>query len=419
MVVTLFALTGCYEKYDTPIEWSRADDTSAVPEGYELVPISTVTALFADPAHTLTDKNGATTLGQSPKQQATYGKYYLISEKYVIKGKVISNDAYGNYYRSLHILDESASGDDRQGIEVKIGTSGLNTKYPVGETVYVICDGLALGNYRSMLSLGLVPTAEDESDSGEPYANKYMDIQSVIDRHVKLGAKTILTLADTIVIKSTETYTEAQFEKLTGKLVRIEGMVSAWGPSPADDRNNYPQIMYKYGFNQYSFPGFEELMQVWKAYRDGGSVGEPPHDTDTRFPNMVWPEPKNIYINYSEKPLNIHTVVQQATQPSWGFQENKRVDNMQAGSSESFEEYKKRADQSNYVSARFDLSNYSGKGEVLIRTSGYARFAMEPITPDGESVDVTGIMARYTDKSATARTLAWQIAVNNVTDIVE
>jgi hypothetical protein len=400
MAVALLALTGCYEKYDTPDVWTRADDTSAVPEGYTLVPISTVTALFADPAHTLVDKDGNTAPGQAPNILITggrndsystdsFGKYYLISEKYVIKGKVISNDAYGNFYRSMFILDDYNPADPtRQGIEVKIGTSGLNTKYPVGETVYVICDGLALGNYRTMLSLGLPPTDEDVSDSGDAYANKYMDIQSVIDRHVKLGQKTELTANDIIVVDASQPIDNAGFDNLVGRLVRVDGLVSVW-----DDE--YPQFLYKYGFNTYQNYSFTDVIAAWEAYNaKGRPAGEEPKSGEYAIP-----EPMNPYIGYGETPLKIHTTYQPNPQPSWGFQQ-----------------YKDKS-HSNYGSALFTMSGYTGGYEIIVRTSGYARFALEPIPANGTTVSVTGIIQRYTGRQGTWP--AYQFAVNNSTDVKE
>jgi hypothetical protein len=398
MAVVLFVLTGCYEKFDTPAAWTRIEKDSEIPEGYTLVPISTVTALFTDPSHTLQDVIGNTAKGQSPSIPITggrnesyktdsFGKYYLISEKYVIKGKVISNDAYGNFYRSLFILDDYDPSDPtRQGIEVKIGTGGLNTKYPVGETVYVVCDGLALGNYRTMLSLGLPPTAEDISDSGEAYANKYMDIQSVIDRHVKLGPKTALTDNDIIVVDATEPIDNARFDNLVGRLVKVEGMKSVW-----DDE--YPQFLYKYGFNTYANYSFAEAFKAWEAYNaKGRPAGEEPMKDGQKLP-----EPLNLYVGYGSTPLKIHTTYQPNPQPSWGFQEYKGEEH------------------SNYGSALFTMSGYTGGHEIIVRTSGYARFALEPVPANGATVSITGIIQRYTGKQGTWP--AYQFAVNNSTDV--
>lgn len=82
--------------------------------------------------------------------------------EYYILGKVQSSDEEGNIYKSLHLVDETAA------IEVKLGT-GLYLDFPMGhynrETgtidthyVYVKISDLYVGNYRMMLSIGKGPT---------------------------------------------------------------------------------------------------------------------------------------------------------------------------------------------------------------------------------------------------------------------
>lgn len=91
-------------------------------------------------------------------------KYTLIPDdkEYYIKGKIQSSDEEGNIYKSLYLVDESGA------IEVKLGT-GLYIDYPMGRFdkatgtidthyVYVKISGLYIGNYRMMLSIGTGPT---------------------------------------------------------------------------------------------------------------------------------------------------------------------------------------------------------------------------------------------------------------------
>lgn len=66
----------------------------------------------------------------------------------VITGIVTSDDTDGNFYKILNIQDETA------GIQIKIGNSSLNTKYKIGQRLYVRCDGLVLGDYRRLPQLG-------------------------------------------------------------------------------------------------------------------------------------------------------------------------------------------------------------------------------------------------------------------------
>lgn len=78
-------------------------------------------------------------------------QYKEITDNYIIKGKVISSDQAGNVYKSVYIDDGTA------GIELKLMVSNY-VYYQVGQTLYVKLKGLAIGNYRYMLSVGGIPS---------------------------------------------------------------------------------------------------------------------------------------------------------------------------------------------------------------------------------------------------------------------
>ena len=98
-----------------------------------------------------------------------------------IKGKVTTDDEEGNVYKNMYIQDETS------GIEIKLNNSvGIN--YKKGRWVYVRLNGLYLGNYRMMLSLGGAPS-ESWNKAGEHkfYGNSNIELQSIIDQHVFAG----------------------------------------------------------------------------------------------------------------------------------------------------------------------------------------------------------------------------------------
>ncbi len=380
------ALTGCYEKYNGPENWTRYDDQWFTDKGYSIESIATVKQLFSDPDNDLVDHmqgtpdNPNVIPGTAPTNVPSYGRYYLVEEMYVIKGKVISNDVYGNFYNSILVQDE-----DGGGIEVKLGLGGLYTKYPPGQTVYVVCKGLALGNYRSTLSLGLEPTSDDHSDSNEPYANKNMQLQSIVDEHVFRGPATKLVAADTLVVAAGQSLTDAQFSALCGRLVRVEGLVSKWVAGTFGNSPGYPSFLYKSGFNSYTMYNFQWAMDQWAAYKIAYDAWKAAGEIGTAPDKPTPPEPQNNYLN--------------DPQPSWGFQEHNDTSSR------------------NYGSALFTKAGYTGASEIIIRSSGYSRFALRAVTPDTKTVNVTGVVAFYTDKQG--RNPAYQFTVNNVSDIVQ
>ena len=60
---------------------------------------------------------------------------------------------------------------------MKIGSTGLYNDYKLGQTLYVKCEGLTLGNYGGMLQIGY-------SDPTGEYETAYIDVKSLIDSHI-------------------------------------------------------------------------------------------------------------------------------------------------------------------------------------------------------------------------------------------
>ena len=106
---------------------------------------------------------------------AKHGVLKIQDDDMVIAGKVISDDRAGNIYRELYLQDETGV------ISVKIGLSSLYSDYKLGQTVYVKCSGLTIGQYNGMPQLGV------EDPSGE-YETAYLDNRYLINAHVIRGA---------------------------------------------------------------------------------------------------------------------------------------------------------------------------------------------------------------------------------------
>ncbi len=330
-------LAGCYNDFDDPAPAKIYTDADF---GNRLVPISTVLRLY-------NDRFGKNTVGEGLE----------ITEDYVIKGKVISNDAYGNIYRTMYIQDESGA------IEVKLGISGIYNEYKVGQTVYVKTKGLVLGNYRYMLSLGM-PSVDDG------YANGYMDVRTVIDAHVFKGERTRLTREDTLVVSSPSDLTDDDL----GRLVRIEGLVSRYGSVKINGSTDiYPSFLEQVG-TVYTNYDYESVIADWKTYREALMQHQADPENHPLPEQPVSPDPGSG-----------------VTVPTYAF--NNSVDKY-------------------YVSACFSLDNQ----HYIVRSSGYARFALNPLPADGEKVNITAIYTKYSSKSGGY--IKYQLVLNNVTDVV-
>ena len=104
-----------------------------------------------------------------------------------IKGKVISSDRQGNIHKSLYIYDGTAA------IELKL-YNGLYLDYLLdldnmkSQWVYVRLDGLYLGNYRMMLSIGGAPSdGINTAGTHKYYANSNLDNPRVAKLNVFAG----------------------------------------------------------------------------------------------------------------------------------------------------------------------------------------------------------------------------------------
>lgn len=168
------------------------------------------------------------TIAQLKELYARYGALKIEDDDMVIAGKVISDDHSGNIYRELYIQDETGV------ISVKIGLSSLYSDYKLGQTVYVKCSGLTIGQYNGMPQLGL------EDPTGE-YDTAYLDNRYLIDAHVIRGAwgapvPPLRVTEDELKAALEEGYTN----RLWGQLVTIENL--QYGAEGTYSTDHYKRI---------------------------------------------------------------------------------------------------------------------------------------------------------------------------------
>ena len=80
-----------------------------------------------------------------------------IMDDIIIEGVLNSDDASGNFYKTLTFQDATA------GIAFIIDATGMNAEYPNGRKIWVKCQGLFLGDYNGLIQLG---GSLDPSDPG-------------------------------------------------------------------------------------------------------------------------------------------------------------------------------------------------------------------------------------------------------------
>ena len=217
--IALAALVGlvavsCYNDFDTPAPQKLYVDDDMAAMGLTRITIAEVKEKFGPISNTGTNDNFSTTktlkFGTRTSEEAKFDGLMEWPEasKYYIKGKVISSDRQGNIYKSLYIYDDGEwDGDDqtgKAGIELKLYNGlyldfllDLASKPIKSQWVYVRLDGLYLGNYRMMLSIGGAPSdGINTAGNHKFYANSNLDNPKVAALNVFRGEYTTLDDSD-------------------------------------------------------------------------------------------------------------------------------------------------------------------------------------------------------------------------------
>lgn len=188
------------------------------------------------------------------------------------------------------------------------------------------------------------------------YSNGYIDIQTTIDEKLLAGEIVGLTSADTLVVNSSNVAEIiANDKQWLGTLCRFEGIESVWGTVKHDSYSASDK-----------FPSFlENINGTYTTY---------------------------LFGDYKENPE-----YPDGLPATWAYS---YYDN-------------EGANNSYYGSALF---TYGDAYPFIVRTSGYSRFALNPIPEDGAIVDMTAILCKYC--SSGGGYMKYQLLLNSDTDVV-
>ena len=256
---------------------------------------------------------------------------------------MISSDRQGNIYKSLHIYDGTAA------IELKL-YSGLFMDFyldledMISQWVYVRLDGLYLGNYRMMLSIGGAPSdGYNTAGRHKFYANSNLDDPKVASLNVFAGEKTTLEESDILEVDENSYKTlltgDTNIKNALGRLVRFK-----------DVKVRYAGVTYK---------------------DDNGVEQSPSAIKNGSYEN---PYPSWIVTDWGD--------AQFGTWYYWAYNRNNV-----------------RLYGSVMISYNDEAKYTSDPGIYTVRTSGYSQFAMKPIPKNGAKGTVLGIYGIYSQRS--------------------
>jgi hypothetical protein len=132
---------------------------------------------------------------------------YSIDQDLIIAGIITADDKSQNFYKEIVIQDSTAA------IGVKIDKNSIYNDYPIGRKVYIKLKGLALGNYKNLISLG--GYVDSVSTSGVKSLG--MIVSNKISAHLIKGPKN--NLLPITEVKITELNDDYQY-----KLIRIKNV---------------------------------------------------------------------------------------------------------------------------------------------------------------------------------------------------
>jgi len=321
-IISFAALAAGCERFDEPEAYVPVTDADITADGYTFMSITDF------------------------KQQYYYATYptpgstvagVKITNKVALKGKVISSDESGNIYRSLYIQQVDSENRLTTGaIEIKVGKSAMYNTYKYGQIVYIKADGLVLGNYRNMLSLGGASVGDDAAK----YSNGYIDVASTVNAKVLRGAYAGITDSEVFTVTSSNVATVfANNKPYLGCLIQFNGLTSHWG----DD-------VKVGGYSDSYYPSY--------------------YDSDKVIYNAQYDEGKETWA-YSK--------YDSSTKKSYSY----------------------------YGSALFLCGSTSYP--FVVRTSGYSKFALEPVPANGKTVNIRAIMGIYSS--------TYQLTLNAISNV--
>ncbi len=272
----------------------------------------------------------------------------------MIGGQVTTSDKVGNVYKSLYIQDETA------GIEIKIGKNALYNEYKLGQWIYVLCDGLTVGDYNGMIQIGY-------SDPTGEYETSYMEHQYIIDNHVFKGEYGEPVQPRVIA--------EADLKKKEnlGRLVTIKDL-------------KYDNAIFLLIYVNPNLSGEAKKAATNRIFIDEEGPQRLPGDPE----DLVLP--KNWGVD------------------TWAMSETLFKKYLEAGNfdraelqdgSKKVSDYKNEDGSYSIIPTAYSVSQYfkMGSKAVQVRSSGYARFSDEKIDADvvagKKKIDFTGILTEY------------------------
>ena len=371
LVAIAVMAVSCYETYESVTPRKVYDDEAFEAQFPEAQHITIAELKYAFGTISNTGVNS----GWGNTKSMLIGEDIFENKEVYIKGIVTSDDDEGNVYKSLFIQDETS------GIELKLNNN-VGLRYKKGSWVYVRLNGLYLGNYRMMLSLGAAPSESyNKAEEHKFYANSNIELQEVIDQFVFPGRKDpeglkVGTLDEwlryspnvDIITVTPDNYVDV----FNPAKVEMDGVFYG---TEKTDANGLTRKVFEISQRELMFGRlmrFEDLTCHYAGVPNQDGVTNPALKSgsfDNIYPSWLYSDPRPTVSKGWYH---------------WAFKEEV-------------------TGKSLYGSVLFtynpEATVCSANGVYALRTSGYSRFARRNVCKDGEKATITAIYGIYAQKS--------------------
>lgn len=255
------------------------------------------------------------------------------------------------------VISSDRSGNVYKSLYLYDGTAAIELKLLVSNYVYY-----AVGQTVYVRTKGLaigcyrymlsLGLPPTEKDISKGYANRNIETQLQLKQHVFEGENGQLTAEDTLTV-TPENYRQVLTDDALGCLVRLEGLAYKAGKFDGD---TYPQYLEQLYLNGSTVPVYTN-----KYYKD------------EKIPGTDLPMPETYAYSY---------------------------DNRRYYGSSLFTYTKDEKDK---------------RGNLIVRVSGYADFALQRLPENGARGNITAIYTKYASKSGGY--IKYQLLVNSFRDI--
>lgn len=130
-----------------------------------------------------------------------------VTQDVVIRGQIIGNDLYGEFYKTLVVEDDTG------GIAIAVNRTSLADTYPWGAVLTVRCNGLWLCDYGGKIMLGSEPGEFGPGRIPEEELPRYLSVASPDDGLTPLATPLTLTEVGFCHIDTRVRFDNVRFEQ--------------------------------------------------------------------------------------------------------------------------------------------------------------------------------------------------------------